>query len=127
VGSLDGASDRRPSRDNDVDVQKNEFCDERREAICSSFRPQFLDDNVFSFDVPKLAQSPTKCTDADRGAGSRPTAQNSYPRDFGRLLRLATERRGQRPKRQPAEEIAGGESSRTPLCAPAPRNGQTRF
>jgi hypothetical protein len=82
VGSFDGASDRRPSRDNHVDVQTNEFGDERREAICSSFRPQFLDDNVFSFDVPKRAQSPTKCIDADRGTGSRPTAQKSYPRDL---------------------------------------------
>ena len=93
MGSLNGASDRRPSRDNDVDVQTNEFGDERREAICSSFRPQLLDDNVFSFDVPKLAQSPTKCIDADRVTGSRPTAQKSYPRDFGRLLRPDGERR----------------------------------
>src|SRR4029453_12797929 len=105
VGSLDGTSDCRPSRDNDVDVQTNEFGDERREAICSSFRPPFLDDNVFSFDVPKLAQSSTKCIDADRVTGSRPTAQKSYPRDFG-LLGLGGERSGQRPKRQPAEERA---------------------
>jgi hypothetical protein len=91
VGSLDGASDRRPSRDNDVDVQTNEFGDERREAICSSFGPPFLDDNVFSFDVPQLAQSPTKCIDADRVTGSRPTAEKSYPRDFGWLLRSGRE------------------------------------
>jgi len=85
--------DDEPRRDNDVDLETNEFGDECREAICFSFRPQFLDDNVFSFDVPKLAQSLTKCIGAGRVSGGRPTAEKSYPGNLRRLLRLHGERR----------------------------------
>jgi hypothetical protein len=51
-----------------------------------------LDDNVFSFDIAKLAQPSAKCFDPGRKEGRGGPAQNSYPVNARRLLRLSERR-----------------------------------
>ena len=47
-----------------------------------------LNDNVFSFDIAKLAQPLAKCFDPGRKEGRGGRDQNSYPGNSRRLLRL---------------------------------------
>src|SRR5262249_51172140 len=71
----------------------NQFSGESRKAIELSLRPHLLNDNALSLHVPEIAQSLTERVDTARDNGSRPAAQESYPRDLSRLLRLGRKRR----------------------------------
>jgi len=52
-----------------------------------------INDDGLSLHVPKIAQSLTERVDTACDSGSRPAAQESYPRDLSRVLRLGRERR----------------------------------
>ena len=56
------------------------------------FRISVLNDNVFSFDIAKLAQPLAQCFDPGRIEGRGGRDQNSYPGNSRRLLRLGHSR-----------------------------------
>ena len=67
-------------REDHVDVPADEFGRESRQLI-DGFRPHRLHDNVFAFDVAKLAQRGAKHLDTASGSSRGPEHQRPYPRN----------------------------------------------
>ena len=74
-------------------------------GLMSAIAESVLDGDILSFDVAQLTHSLPECLVLDRGSGAG--RQIPYPGGLRRRrLCLTRERRGQRPKREPAEERA---------------------
>jgi hypothetical protein len=65
---------------------RDQFGCKVRQPFEFSFRISVVNDNVFSFDIAKLAQPLAQCFDPGRIEGRGGRDQNSYPWDFLRLL-----------------------------------------
>jgi hypothetical protein len=82
VCSLSGRLDLgRGRREDHVDLPADEFGREPGQLI-DGFRPHRLHDNVFAFDVAKLAQRGAKHLDTASGSSRGPEHQRPYPRNF---------------------------------------------
>src|SRR4029450_199240 len=98
---------------------------EIRKSISLSLCIAVVDDDILTFHVAKLAQTALESFDTCRVGRGRASHQQTYPRNFLWLLRLNGERRETEAEseNEPDQPHAARESSRTPLCAPAPRPG----
>ena len=76
--------------DDDVNFETDQLGCKVRQPFELPFRISVLNDNVFPFDIAKLAQPLAKCFDPGRIEGRGGPEQNSYPGNSRRLLRLAT-------------------------------------
>ena len=91
--------------DDDVNFELDQFGCKVRQPFAFPFCISVLNDNVFSFDIAKLAQPLAKCFDPGRKEGRGGRAQNSYPGNSRRLLRLGhspTERNRESDSKVPA-------------------------
>ena len=93
-----------PAGDDDVNFETNQFGCKVRQPFEFPFCISVLNDNVFPFDIAKLAQPLAKCFDPGRLEGRGAPAQDSYPGYSRRLLRLGhrpayreCEREGDKP------------------------------
>ncbi len=74
--------------DDDVNFETDQLGCKVRQPFEFPFCISVLNDNVFSFDIAKLAQPLAKCFDPGRKEGRGGRDQNSYPGNSRRLLRL---------------------------------------
>ena len=81
----------RADGNDDVNFETDQFGCKVRQPIESPFGISVLNDNVFSFDIPKLAQPLTKCCDPKRNERRGGRDQKSYPGNSRRLLRVRLE------------------------------------
>ena len=81
----------RAGGDDDVNFETDQFGCKVRQPFEFPFCISVLNDNVFSFDIAKLAQPLAKCFDPGRIEGRGGRDQNSYPGNSRRLLRLQRE------------------------------------
>ena len=81
----------RAGGDDDVNFETDQFGCKVRQPFAFPFCISVLNDNVFSFDIAKLAQPLAKCFDPGRIEGRGGRDQNSYPGNSRRLLRLGGE------------------------------------
>jgi hypothetical protein len=77
-----------PGGDDDVNFETDQFGCKVRQPFEFPFRISVLNDNVFPFDIAKLAQPLAQCFDPGRIGGRGGRDQNSYPGNSRRLLRL---------------------------------------
>ena len=78
-----------PDGDDDVNFETDQFGCKVRQPFEFPFCISVLNDNVFSFDIAKLAQPLAQCFDPGRKGGRGGRDQNSYPGNSRRLLRLS--------------------------------------
>ena len=78
----------RAGGDDDVNFETDQLGCKVRQPFEFPFCISVLNDNVFSFDIAKLAQPLAKCFDPGRKEGRGGRDQNSYPGNSRRLLRL---------------------------------------
>jgi hypothetical protein len=71
----------------DVDLVTNQISRKLWKPVEFSFGPAILNSDVLSLDVAVLAQTLSEPLDASRDSGGGAGTEESYPRDFLRLLR----------------------------------------
>ena len=87
--------------DDDVNFETDQFGCKVRQPFEFPFCISVLNDNVFPFDIAKLAQPLAKCFDPGRKDGRGGRDQNSYPGNSRRLLRLGFNSNSKHAPRRP--------------------------
>ena len=77
--------------DDDINFETDQLGCKVRQPFEFPIRISVLNENVFSFDIAKLAQPLAQCFDPEQIGGRGARDQNSYPGNSRRLLRLGAE------------------------------------
>ena len=84
---------RRARRDDCVYLETHQFLRERAQTFGIAVRISIFDDDIFPFYIPEFFQTLPESRHARRQGGLPQGAQESYPRNFRRLLRERSQRR----------------------------------
>jgi hypothetical protein len=115
---------RRSHREDYVHVQAHQLGGKRGQPLKFAVGVAVLDGDVLSVHIPEFPQPLSKRVEPSGVCGSGRSRQHTNAGGLARLLRVDGERRGEDTESKNDESDqphAAGESSGTPVCAPAPR------